>query len=357
MPYPPPIARKSAALLRFTAKADAGGKEFRADLSAVAAQGDCLWLASDETATIKRLAWTGSDYAEPATYALADFLDLPGDADEEVDIEGLAVDGGYLWLTGSHSRVRKGGDRGEVSREAWLDELDDIRDKPSRHVVARIPLGAADGQGRCALVRETEDGRRAALLRPKGRGNELSHAAAKDPHFGPFLKVPAKENGFDIEGLAVRGDRAWLGMRGPVVRRWAVILEIALDKAKESGLLRLRKRGGEKYRKHFVDLGGLGVRDLAADGDDILILAGPTLAPSGPVALYRWPGALASDEPPAPERLCLLPHGDGCDHIEGITLRPGPDGGRELLAVYDSPDPARLHGAGGIDADLFALPD
>ena len=44
----------------------------------------------------------------------------------------------------------------------------------------------------------------------------------------------------------------------------------------------------ERYRKHLLDLGGLGVRDLCPDGDDLLVLAGPSMALSGPVRLYRW---------------------------------------------------------------------
>ena len=44
-------------------------------------------------------------------------------------------------------------------------------------------------------------------------------------------------------------------------------------------MLRLREIGshGLPYRKHLLELGGLGIRDLCVDGDDLLILAGPTM--------------------------------------------------------------------------------
>ncbi|MNG03413.1 hypothetical protein D3C84_864920 [compost metagenome] len=32
-----------------------------------------------------------------------------------------------------------------------------------------------------------------------------------------------------------------------------------------------------RYRKHFFALNGLGFRDLCTSGDDLLILAGPTM--------------------------------------------------------------------------------
>ena len=38
----------------------------------------------------------------------------------------------------------------------------------------------------------------------------------------------------------------------------------------------------EKSELCFLDLGGLGIRDLTNDGDDILVIAGPVSAASGP---------------------------------------------------------------------------
>ena len=55
------------------------------------------------------------------------------------------------------------------------------------------------------------------------------------------------------------------------------------------------------------------------------------------------------------ERLLILPHGDGTDHAEGISLMDT-GRGKELLVVYDCPDPKRLpENQTSIDADAFAF--
>jgi hypothetical protein len=41
-----------------------------------------------------------------------------------------------------------------------------------------------------------------------------------------FLPLPGKDNGFDVEGLAVFGARLFVGLWGPVLCGWAVILEL-----------------------------------------------------------------------------------------------------------------------------------
>src|SRR5262249_43259516 len=62
-------------------------------------------------------------------------------------------------------------------------------------------------------------------------GSDLTDALAKDKHMRAFLSIPGKDNGFDIEGLAVVGDRIFIGLRGPVLRGWALILELELKEA------------------------------------------------------------------------------------------------------------------------------
>jgi hypothetical protein len=175
------------------------------------------------------------------------------------------------------------------------------------------------------------------------------------------MGVPAKENGFDIEGIAGRGDRVFLGLRGPVLRGWATVLELEV-KTTKSGRLKPRKIGpdGKRYAKHFLDLHGLGIRELAFDGDDLLLLAGPTMDLDGPVTLYRWRGVLeAPGQSVVPsdrlEPVLDLPYGRGEDHAEGICWLAGDDGARELLVVYDSPAKHRLHDHTAIEADVFVL--
>jgi hypothetical protein len=125
-------------------------------------------------------------------------------------------------------------------------------------------------------------------------------------------------------------------------------------------LYRLRLGGDEPgYRTFFLDLDGLGVRDLGHDGDDVLVLAGPTMDLDGPARVYRWRGAAPGRHHTAVRqddlvRLEDLPagHGDdeGRDHAEGLTVLP--DGA--AMVVYDSPAPDRVQG-GGVLADVVGL--
>ena len=45
------------------------------------------------------------------------------------------------------------------------------------------------------------------------------------------MRLPSKDNGLDIEGLAVLGNRVYLGLRGPVLRGRAIILELELEES------------------------------------------------------------------------------------------------------------------------------
>ena len=133
------------------------------------------------------------------------------------------------------------------------------------------------------------------------------------------------------------GDRVYVGLRGPVLRGWAVVLELR-PHADPDDPTRLRLRDfadGSPYRKHVLDLDGLGVRDLCPDGDDLLVLAGPSMDLDGPVRVYRWRRAAhAADSEvvrdDALTRVVDLPYGEGDDHAEGICLLADDGAARRL---------------------------
>src|SRR5699024_4234230 len=102
MSHPTPSEPSEKASLYFDADA-VRDRSVRADISVVEAHARTLWLASDEGAAIERLVATGPHvYAKHRSFSLRDFIKLPDDKGE-ADLEGLAVDGGYLWLVGSHA--------------------------------------------------------------------------------------------------------------------------------------------------------------------------------------------------------------------------------------------------------------
>jgi Protein of unknown function (DUF3616) len=341
----------------------------RSDLSTVAAAGRCLWVANDEFATVERLVrQDDGSYAGHEMVHLGTLFDLPEGAEGEMDIEGLDVDGGYLWVAGSHSLTREKPKPGKHDPDEALARLTEVEHHPNRHFVGRLALVESVREpGVFEIRRMARDAngagkRRSACLKMKDAGGALARALDDDVHLGRFMGVPAKENGFDVEGIAARGDRVFLGLRGPVLRGWATLLEVAVKQPK-NGRIKLRKigPGGARYLKHFLDLGGLGIRELAFDGDALLILAGPTMDLDGPIVLYRWAEALAESERRVVsadrlEALLQLPYGRGEDHAEGLCWLPAKDGARkELLVVYDSPAAGRLHDKTAIDADVFRI--
>ena len=85
----------------------------QSNLSGVAFTGDWLWVAGDEACGLDRLRLldpVGREalrFGEVRDFPLADLLDLPGAAEEEADLEGMAVADGFLWVVGSHGLKRK----------------------------------------------------------------------------------------------------------------------------------------------------------------------------------------------------------------------------------------------------------
>jgi hypothetical protein len=344
--------------------------EARRDLSCVVRVGEDLWLGSDEGTTLERLSpVAGYGYGEVTMFDVADFLDLPGDEGDEIDIEGLDFAEGWLWLIGSHS-ARRGEPGADDDVRKQLRQLERVKRRGNRCLLARVPLRRAEN-GRWEPVHHDEgaDGSLpvAARLAGGAEDNALVRALRKDDHLAPFLGIPGRDNGFDVEGLAIAGERVFVGLRGPVLRGWAVVLSIMpVRDPDDPTILVLARVGGKKrrYAKHFLDLRGLGVRELVVDGDDLLVLAGPTMDLDGRAAVFRWRGGARADgdsivRRDALEHVLELPYGVGenedVEHPEGLALMPRLDGGEGLLVVYDSPRDDRLQGADGVEGDLYPL--
>jgi hypothetical protein len=368
-----------SALLEFNPELNklSKGKELRDGLSVVVQVGDTLWVTNDETISLERLSrqkrnrGDARNYGEHTQFALDDFLRLPKppkkrEQFEEADVEGLDYKDGYLWLVGSHSLKRKKPDEKESVKENF-ERLAKVSSDGNRFLLARIPVMAEDGT--YTLKKKVEQNgkkRTAAQLHGDDKSSDLTKALAKDKHLEDFFSIPGKDNGFDIEGLAVVGDRVFIGLRGPVLRGCAVILELELKEAEgKASTLELKKIGreGRPYRKHFLQLGGLGMRDLCVRGSDLLILAGPTMDLDGPVTVFRWLGGTEPKEESLvfAEQLPIvmqIPYGQGenkgMDHAEGMTLF-GEDAG-SLLVVYDSASEERQKGTNTVEADIFDLP-
>ncbi|MBE9117721.1 DUF3616 domain-containing protein [Lusitaniella coriacea LEGE 07157] len=347
------------ALLQFDKKAD----DLLGDISAVARTPDgSLWVASDERLGIERLSSIEPLlFGNHQHYHIGDFIEL---FDDEIDIEGMDYSEGYLWLVGSHSTKRKK-PKGK-KEEKDLERLLEVKHERNRYLLARIPVVNGKLLKSYASSDRAEDRLTAACLEKTETENILMEALAKDPHFGKIIAsdLPSKENGFDIEGLVVRGNRIFLGLRGPVLRGWAIILELKVEET-QPGILTLAAIGEDElpYKKHFLELDGLGVRELCWHGDNLLILAGPTMVLEGAMKIFELQeilecsgNSLCWQESGRLKALFNLPVATGADRAEGLTLFPHLGKSEGLMVVYDSPHPNRMPNSHKVYADLFRLP-
>lgn len=337
------------------------------NLSGAAFTGDWLWVAGDEACGLDRLrllAPVGCEtlrFGDVRDFPLADLLDLPGANGEEADLEGMAVANGFLWVVGSHGLKRKNPkpDRGHADNAKRLAK---VTLDGNRRLLACLPIDP-DARGEPCLVRRAQDGRRALRLKGDAQTSLLTRALADDPHFGPYLAIPGKDNGFDIEGLAVDGSRLLLGLRGPVLRGWSALLEIAVEACGDHLRMIPLDDRGTLIRKHFLQLDGLGLRDLHFSGDDLYILAGPTMVLNGDIRVFKWPAArpmLASNREPVRFESALtesvaLPHGRGTNRAEAICDLPPAllSGKARWLVLYDAPGADRKVGEHTVFGDLL----
>jgi hypothetical protein len=126
-----------------------------------------------------------------------------------------------------------------------------------------------------------------------------------------------------------------------VLRGHAVVLDLELKQKAPDRLKARRIDGDRRYRKHLLDTRGLGIRDMRFEGDDLLLLVGPTMSLEGPAFVLRWRDAAHDDasgviDPARIETVAELPYQLHVDHPEGIELWP--EAGEDaLLIIYDAP--------------------
>lgn len=230
---------------------------------------------------------------------------------EEIDLEGVAVDGTRLYLAGSASMKRSKPKKGES-------------DAKNRKRLAQIESPGGDYSD-YVYVLDVAAGKKGLAVELADRV-EVRRLHKKDDWVGPFFGLPSKDNGFDVEGLEVGGNTLMLGLRGPVLRGHAVVSHVKDGEASLS----------------FLHLQGLGIRAMtrattAGFGEGVFLLAGPTMEQDFPFALYRWDGVSDSFDG-APKGLAMLgwlktpcegckPEGLWADGDELRVLFDGPKGG------------------------------
>lgn len=330
----------------------------RQNLSGIEIAGDTMFVVSDEGAALDALTRTGRPrvFAAHRRFPLTRSFGLKQTGKHlEADLEGISRDGPLLWLLGSHCRIRKP-DPDKLKKGENLDACVIL---PRRKTRNRHLLGCLDLTDAPDDPRDGFRPRAAARVPFTGNGNALIDLlAATDAQLAPFLDLPAKENGLDFEGLAVRGNRVFVGLRGPVIAGRSLVLEFGVAIDRDARRIDLVPVAGVPFAKHALKLQGLGIRDLAFRGDRLLVLAAPTLPLDGVAAVFEWDadrrdpqGGLVAEARCRP--VLRLPGGEGRGYPEGLSYLPDKDA---IAVVVDDPPPALTPGDTGFLVDVFALP-
>lgn len=215
---------------------------------------------------------------------------LPGG--KEIDAEGAARDGGFVFVTGSHS-PKRGPPPCEVnadSRHVFRFNVD--------QTTSRTELNAEG----VPATRASDDGRLWDLLT---RHQVLSAYIGDDKCLGKSGGHAA-----NIEGVAAKGGSLYFGFREPAEEKRTYILRISADAL---------FTGGELADKLFaIEVGGSrGIRDLLAVSDGFLILIGPddNSADVG-WSIAFWDGLAAEDTMGTPVTPKILADLD----LQGVPL-------------------------------------
>lgn len=216
--------------------------------------------------------------------------------DDELDIEALAWQAPYLYAIGSHGLKRKKLKAG-LSQKQNEKRLETVVREPARHQLFRIKL---DDQ----------------LKVVEKHALSLDSILQQQDILKPFTQLPSKENGIDIEALAIDGKgRLLVGFRGPVLRGNTLpVLRLKLNK---------REFAVKKHKLLYLhtDNGG-GLRGMSETENGFLILSGPVGDQSMPYQVALWSGENAlkgADQPSgALKTLCHLPASAG--KPEGIQF-------------------------------------
>jgi hypothetical protein len=180
----------------------------------------------------------------------------------ELDGEGIAFHDGAFYVIGSHGYPR---DKDHKLDPQADQSLIAARIKAASQVVKII----AQADGTLVVQKPTMS---------------LTKAIAAQVELAPFFGKRLDENGLTIEGIAIKGDRLFAGFREPVLEEGRTpILSVSLDG--------LAKDGDQAAKLFKIPLGsGMGVRDIAIEGDHFLILAGPVADVPGKYSIYSWDG-------------------------------------------------------------------
>ncbi|MGA2863948.1 MAG: DUF3616 domain-containing protein [Verrucomicrobiota bacterium] len=289
------------------------------DASGAVAISSNLFVAASDEDNILRLYRADQAGLPLKEYDCNGFLELEGKS-LEADLEAGARLGDRAFWIGSHGRNRIG------------------KQRPNRCRFFATDIKVAGGE---------------VTLTPVGKPcKTLLDDLISDPRLGPFhleeaaRYAPKELEALNIEGLAATPQgHLLIGFRNPVPRRKALLVPLLNPNEVIAGH---RARFGPPM---LLELGGLGIRDMAYHEGSYLIIAGSWHG-GGPFRLYRWAGP--GSEPIAltvkhlkdyqPEAIIIYPQkglrevqilsDDGTRLIDGVPGKMVPDPRRQAFRSF-----------------------
>ncbi|MCL5280493.1 MAG: DUF3616 domain-containing protein [Planctomycetes bacterium] len=229
----------------------------------------------------------------------------------EIDIEAIAAEGDYYYIVGSHGAAKASGQQ-----------------QQNRYRIFRLQVDRATGK---------PSGPLATALKVAG----LADVLRADPVLGPHFAQPLQRRGVNVEGLAARHGRLYVGFRSPNLQGDALVMEIRADDV-------FRGIPRPTYTLHRLRLGpGLGIRDLAVIRSGFLLIAGN--AGSEPskeysdsqdydkgreFSLFYWDGRNAQAH-----KITALPKTTG--QAEALAILEETKESVTVLILFDGPDGGR----------------
>ena len=321
-----------------------------------------LWIGSDEMLGVECLSpISNRTYGNHQRFLLKDYVEL-FNTDDEIDIEGMDYSDGYLWLTGSHSTKRKKVKGKKDAKD--IERLATITTDLNRFILARIPVMDGKLVKSCSPV----DGKKltAAYVETTDERNILFKLLREDLHLKPFIEagIPSKDNGLDIEGLIVSGNKLFLGLRGVP---YCVVGQLSSNwksnQVKQEYFLLKRLATKEKNTKNISSI------LMAWESESCVCVAKilfcwqvRTMNIEGEMQIFCWQNALEnlddlihSQDNGDLVSLFGLPFTIGTDHAEGLALYSYLETDDSMMVFYDSPDEQRLRKDKQIFVDVFRL--
>jgi hypothetical protein len=243
-------------------------------------------IGADESGLVQVVELSRADQ----TLRILDAVSLLGSGDE-IDIEGIAAEGDCYYVVGSHGVAKKTGERQE-----------------KRYKICRLRADRATG------------------LPVKDRSGILTASLAAlleaDATLGPYFGEPLQEKGVNIEGLAIRAGRLFVGLRNPNLDGFAFVVEVGADDV-------FGEVAQPAYTLHKLEVGaGLGIREIVAAQTGFLLIGGN----AGSEASDAYPEAQDYEK----GRGYTLFRWDGQGSaVQRIGPIPDPPGKAEAMAILD----------------------